>query len=303
MIQISDQCRNKWASILPALGVRAEFLTGKHGPCPACGGKDRFRFDDKDGRGTFICQACGAGDGFKLLQLVSGLSFRDAAAEIRPLLGEIDPSAPKPGRDRSGDEAASRRLWERGRPITATDDAGRYLASRGLHPPYPADLRLVRDCALTGHPTLSALPAMVALVRRPEGSPVIVHRTYLQDGAKAPIESPRRMMAGTVPKGSAIRLARHSGVLGVAEGIETAMWAMRRFQVPCWSAVDADKLAAFQWPPDVRALHVFGDHDRNFAGHAAAYRLAYRASTAREPLEVHVHIPDVSGTDWADAQE
>ncbi|MDI5829610.1 hypothetical protein MJN51_36035, partial [Salmonella enterica subsp. enterica serovar Kentucky] len=34
----------------------------RHAPCPACGGKDRFRFDD-NGRGSFICNQCGAGDG------------------------------------------------------------------------------------------------------------------------------------------------------------------------------------------------------------------------------------------------
>ncbi len=47
--------RGRWAEILPALGIGAEFLSDKHGPCSGCGGKDRFRFDDKGGRGTFIC--------------------------------------------------------------------------------------------------------------------------------------------------------------------------------------------------------------------------------------------------------
>ena len=36
----------------PSLGVPAKALTNRHGPCPICGGKDRFRFDDKGGRGT-----------------------------------------------------------------------------------------------------------------------------------------------------------------------------------------------------------------------------------------------------------
>jgi putative DNA primase/helicase len=52
--------RHRWLDILTGLGVPAKFLRNKHGPCPMCGGKDRFRFDDKDGKGTFFCNGCGA---------------------------------------------------------------------------------------------------------------------------------------------------------------------------------------------------------------------------------------------------
>ena len=38
------------------------------GTCPMCGGKDRFRFDDKGGRGTWICSQCGAGDEIELVK-------------------------------------------------------------------------------------------------------------------------------------------------------------------------------------------------------------------------------------------
>ena len=40
----------RWRSILPALGVGANFLSKKAGPCPFCGGTDRFVFDDKRAR-------------------------------------------------------------------------------------------------------------------------------------------------------------------------------------------------------------------------------------------------------------
>lgn len=62
----------RWQQILPALGVDASFLSGRHGPCPGCGGIDRFRFDDRDGSGSFFCSGGGSadtyGDGFELLQ-------------------------------------------------------------------------------------------------------------------------------------------------------------------------------------------------------------------------------------------
>ena len=42
----------------------------RHQACPVCGGSDRFRFDDKEGRGTWFCNQCGAGDGLKLVESV-----------------------------------------------------------------------------------------------------------------------------------------------------------------------------------------------------------------------------------------
>lgn len=57
--------RGHWAQILPALGVN--ILKNRHQPCPVCGGKDRFRFDDQEGRGTWFCNQCGAGDGLALV--------------------------------------------------------------------------------------------------------------------------------------------------------------------------------------------------------------------------------------------
>jgi putative DNA primase/helicase len=58
----------QWKEILSALGVDPATLKNHHGPCPGCGGKDRFRFDNLNGDGTFICSQGGlgeiAGDGF-----------------------------------------------------------------------------------------------------------------------------------------------------------------------------------------------------------------------------------------------
>lgn len=64
--EVKNAARGRWRWILEALGVRPFFLSGRHTACPFCGGKDRFRFDDKD-RGAFICNQCGAGDGFDIV--------------------------------------------------------------------------------------------------------------------------------------------------------------------------------------------------------------------------------------------
>ena len=67
---LKDRALGRWRGILPALGVPAKALSNRHGPCPMCGGKDRFRFDDKGGRGTWICSKCGAGDGIELVKRI-----------------------------------------------------------------------------------------------------------------------------------------------------------------------------------------------------------------------------------------
>lgn len=300
MIEIADLARNKWGSILPALGIDAKFLSAKHGPCPACGGRDRFRFDDKGGKGTFFCNACGAGDGFKLLSIVQGLTFAEAADRIRPIVGELP--VVKSGKPRNPEKvrAALKGLWESGRALDPSDLAHRYLSSRNVNVPRCPDLRFVDSTLVTGHPIQSRLPAMIGLVRGPDGSPVTIHRTFLEGPAKAKMDEPRRLMPGALPKGSAIRLAQTEGVLGVAEGLETACAVMDRFGVPCWSVINATMLADFIWPDSVTELRIYGDNDLNFTGQAAAYKLANRAMTARRPIAATVHIPPTHGADWLD---
>ncbi|EGO0679184.1 hypothetical protein ITK59_004563, partial [Salmonella enterica] len=60
--QTAVRAAGQWGNILKRLGITVP-AGGQHGPCPVCGGKDRFRFDDKNGRGTWFCNQCGHGDG------------------------------------------------------------------------------------------------------------------------------------------------------------------------------------------------------------------------------------------------
>lgn len=81
---IMAENRYRWPSVLSALNIPVP-PNGKHGPCPACGGKDRFRFDDKEGRGTWFCNRCGHGDGLDLIALVRQSNLSDAATWISAL--------------------------------------------------------------------------------------------------------------------------------------------------------------------------------------------------------------------------
>jgi len=68
--------------------TQASSLDGKHRPCPVCGGNDRFRFDNKEGRGTHICSQCGSGDGFTLVGKMFGYSgFKEQATAVEEVLG------------------------------------------------------------------------------------------------------------------------------------------------------------------------------------------------------------------------
>lgn len=79
----------RWPSILAALQINVPNHPKKHGPCPACGGKDRFRLDDRDGRGSFYCNQClpHAGDGLSLVMRTLGLSFSEALKAVAGALG------------------------------------------------------------------------------------------------------------------------------------------------------------------------------------------------------------------------
>ena len=103
MSKITDLAKGHWPSILGTLaGLTSEQLTDKHQPCPLCGGKDRYRFDDLDGTGSWFCNDCGgkdqaggAGNGMDMLMRRQNWTFKEAAQRIEQHLG-ITPQRPKP---------------------------------------------------------------------------------------------------------------------------------------------------------------------------------------------------------------
>lgn len=71
--QVKLLARGRWSEILGRLGYTLSTTAPhEHVACPMCGGADRFRFDNENGDGSFICsQGTGeaiAGDGFSLLE-------------------------------------------------------------------------------------------------------------------------------------------------------------------------------------------------------------------------------------------
>jgi len=299
----ADAAKGQWRGVLATLGVPEAALQNKHGPCPICGGVDRFRWDNTEGRGTYICTHCGAGDGMKLAMEFTGRGFQEIAGEIDTILGnhKFEPDKPKPEMTADQRKAALRAVWVETREVKPGDLVDRYLASRGISEVvYPKALRFA--------PSLrdgdgGVRPCMVAMVGR-YGEPRYdtMHRTFLaSDGrGKAEMASPRKLMPGGVPDGSCVMLSEwtESGPLGIAEGIETAMAASAMFDIPVWSAINSTMLAKW-WPPvGCDEVVIFGDNDAKFGGQAAAYGLAHRLAV--KGIAASVQIPQIAGTDWAD---
>jgi len=95
MADLVRAARGRWPEILACLGgLTDQQLTDAHQPCPLCGGTDRYRFDDKDGSGSWFCNRCGgkhqnggAGNGMDLLMRVKGWDYKQAARAVEEHLG------------------------------------------------------------------------------------------------------------------------------------------------------------------------------------------------------------------------
>jgi putative DNA primase/helicase len=295
--------QGKWRGILMALGVPETFLRNQHGPCPLCGGNDRFRWDNIGGRGTYFCNSCGAGDGMKLAMEYTGKPFAEIAAKIDCILGSVRHDAPSKPATTEGDiRQALIGVWRASKPVQPGDLVDRYLASRSLDKlVYPKALKFAEKLP-DGEGGIR--PCMIAMVGR-YGEPKLdtIHRTFLRsDGlGKAEMASPRKLMPGHVPDGASVMLSEwtKSGPLGIAEGIETAMAASALFNIPVWAAISSSMMKKWLPPLGCEEIVIFGDNDAKYGGQAAAYHLAERLAAKNLPVG-QVLIPQQPGEDWAD---
>jgi putative DNA primase/helicase len=300
---LRERTRGRWFGILTAVGVHARYLANKHGPCPICGGKDRFRWDNKNGDGTFYCNQCGgggAGSGVDLVMRFRGLPFPEAAVLIEQIIGDYRPEPVRAERSPAVSRAALNMLWQHSRPIRRDDAVERWLRSRAIAlDVYPSVLRCAQHVQHVSAAGISTHhPAMLAMVTTPDGKPGTIHKTYLSTGGgKAAVDQARKFASGSIPAGGAVRLAAHNATLGVAEGIETAFAAMQLFGTPCWAALNAGTLEKFQPPPTVKHIIIYADNDLSQVGQQAASALAARLSTT---IKADVTIPNQADTDWND---
>ncbi|STZ76860.1 DUF7146 domain-containing protein [Bergeriella denitrificans] len=193
--QIKEAARYRWRGILQQMGIPARALTGKHTACPVCGGKDRFRFDDQEGRGTFICGQHGAGDGIRLIMDLHQCNFQTALSRLAACLGmaahtppeyqppKHEPKQEPPEKDKAAKLAA---LWHEAKPVKQGDPVYSYLQGRGLamaEPPqnirYHETLPYWVETS-NGWQIHTRAPAMLAAIHNTAGELQGLHLTYLK---------------------------------------------------------------------------------------------------------------------------
>lgn len=299
------QARGNWHSILNWFGMPEHFLRRRHGPCPMCGGKDRWRFDDKDGAGTWFCNNCGAGDGFALVKLWTGREWKDVFNMVSAVLtGTRFDFANSDRRTRVNGAELIKKIWESSLPVQARDPVHSYITSfrRLTVKVWPDTVRTVARLRYSEKEKAARyFNGMVAQVTRLDGTVAALHRTYLKDGGlgKADVGSPKKLtppIYDGATNGAAIRLAEPKDVLGVTEGIETGFAVMWQTDIAVWACVSSGGLSRVEIPERVRRVVIFGDNDD--AGVHAATILAERL--VKSGRLVNVMMPPVRGEDWCD---
>ncbi|EPH3361781.1 primase-helicase zinc-binding domain-containing protein [Citrobacter freundii] len=284
------QACGHWPRILPALGVKV--IKNRHQSCPVCGGSDRFRFDDKEGRGTWFCNQCGAGDGLKLVEKVFGVTPSEAAGKVNAVTGNLPPVAPEviaaaeaeTEADRKAATALAVRLMEKTRPATGNA----YLTCKG----FPAlECLTLTVMHKTGGVTFRTGDVVVPLY---DDTGVLVNLQLINaDGLK-------RTLKGGQVKGAChiIEGKKQAGKrLWIAEGYataltvhhltgETVMVALSSVNLPSLASLARQKYPACQ-------IVLAADRDLNGDGQS-------KAAAAADACEGIVALPPVFG-DWNDA--
>lgn len=296
--KIGDQANGRWKSILVSLGVDERILDGNHHPCPVSGeGEDRFRFSNYKGKGNFFC-ACndGKSDGFKLLECKFGADFPAAAKMVEEVIGVAEEDATD---NRTTEHAIAdlQMIQDRVKACRTLDAVTAYLEGRGIEREYHPRGTLRQASVNYGLRKIGItkpMTAMVAKVVTADNQPSTFHLTYLgEDNRKAQIERDRVVATPSLPMaGGAVRLypMGSDGVLGVAEGIETAISARVLFGLPVWATLNAQQMEKFEPPAGCTKVVIFADNDDSFTGQAAAYNLAKKC-VLKHKVQAEVKIP------------
>lgn len=184
--------------------------------------------------------------------------------------------APAVGMWSAADKTAkARSIWQTAIPAAGTL-AEVYLRSRAITLPVPPTLRFTDDAyhAETRH-TLTALVAAVTVW--PSNAVVAVQRIFLQwDGKGKAAVSPAKKSLGPI-RGGAVRLAKVTHRLGLAEGVEDALSVMQLDpSLPCWATLGATNLSSVELPPLPLASEVVLIADNDGPGMQAAHDAARR---------------------------
>lgn len=293
-----------WPELLAAVGIDTP-SRGKHGPCPACGGKDRFRLDDKEGRGTWICNQCGNGDGLDLLVRVTGKSTKEAAELLAPLVGlsagGLDPAEreriqrqqqAKADQDRKRSEQQRQKAARRAADIMADTGQGEspYLERKGFGSHLSAVNRtLIRE----GGENFPAGSLVIPLTN--EAGELLNVQLIRADGTK------RYLHGGQ--KAGAFHRIEGGELVAVVEGYATGLSVHQATGASTYCAMDCSNLSAVaqiasRQHPEARIL-LCGDNDEGTQGNPGKLK-AEQAAVAIGGL---VALPPEFSGDWNDYEQ
>ncbi|KAB1489200.1 primase-helicase zinc-binding domain-containing protein [Cronobacter sakazakii] len=284
------QACGHWPRILPALGVKV--IKNRHQACPVCGGSDRFRFDDKEGRGTWFCNQCGAGDGLKLVEKVFSVSASEAAGKVNAVTGNLPPvDPPVIAVDTAETEASRREAAALAADIMAKvrlTSGNAYLTRKGL---------TERECLTltTMHKTggVTYRTGDVAVPLYDESGSLVNLQLINADGLKRTLKGGQVKGACHVIEGKTQAGKR----LWIAEGYATALTVHHLTGETVMVALSSvnllslASLARLQHP--ACQIVIAADRDLNGVGQTSA-------AAAAEACEGTVALPPVFG-DWNDA--
>jgi phage/plasmid primase-like uncharacterized protein len=266
--------------VIDARGIRLRGRVERTGPCPICGGNDRFAVNVK--KAIFNCRGCNkGGDVIALVQHLDGVDFREAVAV---LAGErvSEPRQPIIIRPKPDAEAYKRQQRNKARVLfrRSVPSAGtvveNYLRGRGIAIPLPGTVRY-----LDGQHPAMLVPYGVPHEIEPgvleTGAVTAVHLTLLKpDGSGKADTKPNKLTVAS-PAGMPMVLAPMNDLLGLAitEGIEDALSVHQATGLGAWAAggwSNLPKLIAAIADAATECVTVFADADD--AGQRGARELA-----------------------------
>jgi putative DNA primase/helicase len=291
------------------LGLRLPRVGEHEGPCPACGGRDRFSINSR--KGVWNCRGAGGGnDAISLVKHVRGVDFKGA---VELLAGERDlPPAPQPRPAPQSDDddvtkiTRARLIAREGQDARQTVaevylaiarklgaiDAGaaqslRFHARLPVKNPddelvrVPALVALMRDVRATFDMLArerGTVAEAEAAVLRDESLIKAVSCLALSDDGRAKRFGPKSRKFRGVAKGAGVILGDMwslyygGGELHVAEGVETALAVRKLFGAELVVALgSAGAIRDFECLPCVQRLVIHAERDENGASERAAF--------------------------------
>lgn len=269
-------------------GIKLRGRFDRAGPCPVCGGHDRFAINIR--KQVWNCRGYGGGDVIKLIQHLDGVDFREA---IHTLTGERSSSSTLISRNISSNshqaETYQREqyrkaawLWSQRKPL-AGSIAERYLReARGIDCSIPATIAYLPATKPEHHPALIAAyglpdepePGVLAEPRNVKAAHLIL---LSPDGTGKADTKPNKITIGS-PAGLPMVLAPPNDLLGlvVAEGVEDALSLHQTTGLGAWAVGGASFMPALAnaIPAYIECVTIAVDDDNS--GRRCASELAAR---------------------------